>query len=225
MVEIEHFSKRLETPRPPRKVTLKKNWQCQQQQHSTSGTDVSSFRQKREEVPEVQDDSKHIPEVDQAPGNWEQSISTKDEIHTDDVDVTTDNQIIERILHRFKQNFVFVKIWRRRTWYSGKSPVKSSKTWWTLSSSNWGLLKFNVPHAVMPYSRWPFFAHVVGIFDRTRRGHTTYWGSFSDSQLTLFPHVFRLSSRGHKHGHQLWQLPAAEAKCLWICLFCGRNIN
>ena len=24
-----------------------------------------------------------------------------------------------------------------------------------------------------------------------------------------------VSSRGQKHGHQLWQLPAAEAKCLW----------
>ena len=64
---------RLETPRPPRKVTLSKNWQCQQQQHSTSGTDVPSFweqRQKSEDLPEVQDGSKHIPEVDKAPGNW-----------------------------------------------------------------------------------------------------------------------------------------------------------
>ena len=33
---------RLETPRPIPKVTLKKNWQSQQQQHSSSCTDVSS---------------------------------------------------------------------------------------------------------------------------------------------------------------------------------------
>ena len=68
MVEIEYFYERLETPRPPRKVTLSKYWQCQQQ-HSTSGTDVPSFlwqRQKSEDLPEVQDGSKHILEVDQA---------------------------------------------------------------------------------------------------------------------------------------------------------------
>ena len=34
---------RLETPRPVLAVTLKKNWQSQQQQHSTSGTDVPSL--------------------------------------------------------------------------------------------------------------------------------------------------------------------------------------
>ena len=39
---------RLETPRPPRKVTLSKNWQCQQQQHSTSGTDVPSLWEQAE---------------------------------------------------------------------------------------------------------------------------------------------------------------------------------
>ena len=97
----------LETPRPPRKAMLSKNWQCQQQ-HSTSGPDVPSLweqRQKSEDLPEVQDGSKHILEVDQAAGNLEQSVSTMDEIHTDDVDVTTstfpsedaNNQIIERI--------------------------------------------------------------------------------------------------------------------------------
>ena len=33
----------LETPRPALKVTLKRNWQIQQQQHSTSSTDVPSL--------------------------------------------------------------------------------------------------------------------------------------------------------------------------------------
>ena len=37
----------LETPRPPRKAMLSKNWQCQQQ-HSTSGPDVPSFWEQRQ---------------------------------------------------------------------------------------------------------------------------------------------------------------------------------
>ena len=117
MVEMEYFFERLETPRPPRKAMLSKNWQCQQQQHSTSGTDVPIFweqRQKSEDSPEVQDGSKHILEVDQSPGNLEQSVSTTDEIRTDDVDVTmstfpsedADNQIIERIKVGSKKIFL-----------------------------------------------------------------------------------------------------------------------
>ena len=71
MVQIEYFYERLETPRPPRKVTLSKNWQCQQQ-HSTSGTQTYRVflwqRQKSEDSPQVQDGSKHILE-DQATGS------------------------------------------------------------------------------------------------------------------------------------------------------------
>ena len=82
---------------------------------------------KARDLPEVQDGSKHILEVDQSPGNLEQSVSTMDEIHTDDVDVTTStipsedakNQIIERIKVDSKENFVFTKIRWRKAWNSG----------------------------------------------------------------------------------------------------------
>ena len=89
------------------------------EQHSTSGTDVPGFWeqiQKSGDLTEVQDGSKHILEVDQASGNLEQSVSTKDEIHTDDVEIITSTfpcedanyQIIERIEVGAKK---IAKIW------------------------------------------------------------------------------------------------------------------
>ena len=75
---------RLATPRPAPKVTLKRNWQSQQQQQEQrpqqliSHTDVPSIWKQRatwESKAEVQDDSKHIAEVDQAPGNRQQFTS------------------------------------------------------------------------------------------------------------------------------------------------------
>ena len=82
----ENFEK-LETPRPAPKVTLKKNWQSQQQQQEqqpqqpTSNTDVTRLWKQRttwESQAGVQDDSKHITETDQAPGNRMQSSSQMD---------------------------------------------------------------------------------------------------------------------------------------------------
>ena len=60
---------RLETPRPAPKVTLKKNWQSQQQQHSTSDTDVRRFWKqgtKRDHQAGAQDVTNHSTEADLA---------------------------------------------------------------------------------------------------------------------------------------------------------------
>ena len=60
---------RLETPRPAHKVTLKKNWKSQQQQHSTSDTDVRSLWKqgmKREDQAGAQDVTDHSAEADLA---------------------------------------------------------------------------------------------------------------------------------------------------------------
>ena len=40
-------------------------------------------------------------------------------------------------------------------------------------------------------------------------------GSFVTFSTHSYFRTSSVSSRGQKHGHQLWQLPAAEAKCLW----------
>ena len=158
MVEIEYFYERLETPRPPRKVTLSKNWQCQQQ-HSTSGTDLPSLweqGQKSEDLPEVQDGSKHVLE-DQATGSslflqWMRftlMMSTSLRVH-----VQVETRIIKLLneLKLVQRKFEFAKIWWMKALNSVKSPLKPPKTWPTLSSSNQGLLKFiNVPHEDTPY--------------------------------------------------------------------------
>ena len=72
---------RLVTPRPAPKVTLKKNWQSQQQQHSTSGTDVpSSWKReaKREDQAGAQDVTDHSTEADPALGNGRHTNSNMD---------------------------------------------------------------------------------------------------------------------------------------------------
>ena len=148
-----------------------------------------------------QDGSKHILEVDQASGNLEQSVSTMDEIHTDDVDVTTSTFPSEgtRIIKLWNElklvqtKFVFVKILRRRTWNPVKSAVKPSTTWWTLNSSNWGLLTFNVPRVNMLYSRGPLFAHVASISDRTKRRYNE-----SRQLFTFSTHVISARLQSHQ---------------------------
>ena len=125
---------------------------------------------------------------------WSSLFPQCDEIHTDDVDVTTstfpsedaNNQIIERIKVGSKKIFVFTKIRWRKAWNSVKSPLKPPKTWPTLSSSNWGLLKFiNVPHADTPYLRRQFFAHVSSLSDRTRRWYNVLGQLFTFSKHLL----------------------------------------
>ena len=72
---------RLATPRRAPKVTLKRNWQSQQQQQPISHTDVPSIWQQKatwESKAVVQDDSKQIAEADQVPGNREQFTSQMD---------------------------------------------------------------------------------------------------------------------------------------------------
>ena len=78
---------RLATPRPAPEVTLKRKWQSQLQQHEQqpqqpiSHTDVPSIWKQRatwESKAEGQDDSKHITEADQVPGNRMQSTSKMD---------------------------------------------------------------------------------------------------------------------------------------------------
>ena len=55
---------RLETPRPAPKVTLKKNWQSQQQQHSTFN--LWKLRTQREDRAGAQDVTDHSTEADLA---------------------------------------------------------------------------------------------------------------------------------------------------------------
>ena len=106
---------RLATQRPAPKVTLKRKWQSQQPQQERrpqqpiSNTDVTRLWKQRstwESQAEVQDDSKHITEVDQAPGDRMQSISKMDvDTHLGDKYVNTNafpndeanNQVIERV--------------------------------------------------------------------------------------------------------------------------------
>ena len=70
---------KLDTPRPATKVTLKKNWQSQQQQqHSSSCTDVPCLGKTKvvqEHWTGVQDGSKHSPEVTTSPGKLGQNAS------------------------------------------------------------------------------------------------------------------------------------------------------
>ena len=69
---------RLETPRPAPKVTLKKNWQCQRQQHSTCCTDVPSLGKTmvvQEYWAGTQDNSKHSTEVTTSTGKLGQIAS------------------------------------------------------------------------------------------------------------------------------------------------------
>ena len=72
---------RLETPRPAPKVTLKKNWHGQQQQHSTSDTHVPSLWKqgtKREDETGAQDVSDHSTEADVAHRKLEHTSSNMD---------------------------------------------------------------------------------------------------------------------------------------------------
>ena len=87
------------TPRPAPKVTLKRNWQSQQQheqqpQQPILDKDVTGVWKQRatwESPAEVQDDSKHITETNQAPGNWIPSTSQMDvDTHLGDKEVSTD---------------------------------------------------------------------------------------------------------------------------------------
>ena len=69
---------RLETPRPTPKITLKRNWQSGSKSSSRSSPISPSIWKQRatwERKAEVQDDSKHIAEADQVPGNQEQRTS------------------------------------------------------------------------------------------------------------------------------------------------------
>ena len=90
---------RLATTRRAPKVTLKRNWRSQQQQHeqqprqAISHTDVPSLWKQRatwESPAEVQDDSKQIAEADQVPGNREQTTSHMNvDAHLSDKEVST----------------------------------------------------------------------------------------------------------------------------------------
>ena len=81
---------RVETPRPAPKVTLKKHWQSQQQQHSSSCTDVPNLvktKVEKEHWTGVQDGSKHSTEVTTSPGKLGQIAS---DMETDTVLKTED---------------------------------------------------------------------------------------------------------------------------------------
>ena len=88
---------RLATPRPAPKVTLRKNWQSQQQkqqpQQPTPHTDAPGIWKQRatwESKAEVQDDSKHISDADPVLGNRQQFTSHMDvDSHLSDKVVTT----------------------------------------------------------------------------------------------------------------------------------------
>ena len=191
---------------------MRKNWQCQQQQHSTSGTDVPSFweqRQKSEDLLEVQDDSKHIPEVDQAPGNWEQSISTKDEIHTVDVDVTTstfpsedaNNQIIERIEVGSK------KICIREDPVKESMEFSQESTQAVQDSGNVELIELRPSEIQCPSCGHAVFKEtIICTYGKLFRPNQEMIQRVKAAFHILKPLYFRTSSvtsKGCNHGHQL----------------------
>ena len=97
---------RLETPRLAPKVTLRKNWQNQQQQWPSSDTDVPSLWKqwlKREDQAGVQDVSNHSTDVDLASGNCGSFNSNmKVDTHLGDKEVNTnaflENEVVEEEL-------------------------------------------------------------------------------------------------------------------------------
>ena len=85
---------RRETPRLAPKVTLKKNWQSQQQQHATSDTDVPCLWRhgtKREDQAGAQDVADHSTEADLAHRKLEHTTSNMDvDTRLGDKEVSTD---------------------------------------------------------------------------------------------------------------------------------------
>ena len=125
---------RLETPRPALKVTLKKNWQSQQQQHSISDTDVRSLCKqdtKRERQAGAQDVRDHSTEADLAHRKLDHTTSNMDvDTHLGNKEVSTNallkreavkEETTETDTKKMKESklvrtkIVFAKIWRRRT--------------------------------------------------------------------------------------------------------------
>ena len=125
---------RLETPRLAPKVTLKKNWQSQQQQHSISSRDVPSpwkLETKRWDRAGAQDVTDHSTEADLATRKLVHTTSNMDvDTHLSNREVSTKTflqseaakeeltdtttKAVERIKIVSKK-IVFAKIWRRRT--------------------------------------------------------------------------------------------------------------
>ena len=188
MVEIEYFYERLETPRPPRKVTLSKNWQCQQQ-HSTSGTQTYRVflwqRQKSEDSPEVQDGSKHIFEVRTKLKVGSKKICIREDPVKESIELSQEST-------QAAQDMANVELIELRTSEIHQCP-----------SCGHAVFKETILCTCGKHIR-----QNQEMIQRIRAAfHILKAPSFRTSSV---------SSRGQKHGHQSWQLLAAEAKSFWI---------
>ena len=167
-MEIECFFERLATPRPAPKVTLKSNWQTQQQQQPNLEDDVQSIWKQRatwESRAGVRDDTKHATEVERATrklalptteAEAETHLTVKEE-HIDTI-----AKKIERINPLwFEQNMYSRRPCEGERWCSAKNPAKPFSKWAMWNSLNRANQRSNAPHVFTTYLKEHFFAIVV----------------------------------------------------------------
>ena len=195
---------RLVAPRPAPKVTLKKNWQSQQQQHSSFNTDVLSLwkqETQREDQAAAQDVTDHSTEADLAHRKLvHTTLNMGVETRLGDKEVSTNalmkneaakEETTETITKAIQQKIVFAKICRRRRWCLAKNLAKLFSRWVTWSSLNWRHPEFIAHHVFTTFLKERWFAHVASMSDPTRR-----WYDVSKHLLKISKHPtsVRLSS-------------------------------
>ena len=189
MVEIEYFYERLETPRPPRKVTLSKNWQCQQQ-HSTSGTDLPSLweqGQKSEDLPAYL----KFKTVRNTSLKWTKLKDGSKKICIREHPVNESIEFSQESTQA-AQDMANVELIESRTSEIHQCP--------------------SCGHAVLKET----ILCTCGKLIRPNQEMIQCIKAVFEILRALWFRTSSVSSRGHKHGHQLWQLPGAEAKSFWI---------
>ena len=213
---------RLGTPRPAPKVTLKKNWQSpQQQQHSTSDTDVPSLwkqRTKREDQAGVQDITDHSTEPDFATRKLGHTTSKMDvDTHLSNKEVSTNallkNEAVkdELIQNEYKSHWNCQK-WVKQNLYSRRSgegedeclvknPAKLFSRWVRWSSSNRKHPEIDANHVYTTFWKEQFFAHAASTSDPTKKWYDVSKQLFKFSKHPTSVRLWLL----HKNGPNLWQ--------------------
>ena len=150
--------------------------------------------------------------------NWEQSVSTKDEIHTDDVDVTTstfpsedaNNQIIERIKIGSKKIRIGEDLAKQSMEFSQEA-TQVVQDMWNVEPIELRTSKIQCPfcgHAVLKVN----IICTCGKYIRPNQEMIQCIQEACHILEALYFRTSSVSSRGHMHGHQLWQLHNAKAR-------------
>ena len=211
---------RLGTPIPAPKVTVKKNWQSpQQQQHSTSDTDVPSLwkqRTKREDQAGVQDVTDHSTEADFATRKLGHNTSKMDvDTHLSNKEVSANallkNEAVKdeltetnikaiEIIKVGQTKFVFAKIWRRRRCCLVKNPAKLFSRWVRWSSLNWRHPEIDAHHVYTTFPKEQFFAHAASTSDPTKKWYDVSKQIFKFSKHPTSVRLWLLHKNGLIYG-------------------------